>query len=188
LDREVRAAVENLAKTVGRDKGPLGEEIALALGKEPAGFRRPLPKEELHGGNPAAGRRAFFHTKSAGCYKCHTVNGRGGRVGPDLSTIGRSHSREKLIDSIVEPGKEIAPQYMTWAFETAEGKVLSGMIVHENEGKTIIGDADGKLTELKTIDIVSRVAQQKSVMPDKLPEQMTTQEFRDLLAFLESLK
>jgi hypothetical protein len=62
------------------------------------------------------------------------------------------------------------------------------MIVHENEGTTIIGDADGKLTELKTIDIVSRVAQQKSVMPDKLPEQMTTREFRDLIAFLESLK
>jgi hypothetical protein len=62
------------------------------------------------------------------------------------------------------------------------------MIVHENEGKTIVGDAEGKLTELKTIDIVTRVAQQKSVMPDKLPEQMTVQEFRDLLAFLESLK
>ena len=130
----------------------------------------------------------FFHTKSAGCYKCHTVYGRGGRVGPDLSTIGRSHSREKLIESIFEPGREIAPQYVTWAFETAEGKVVTGMIVHENEGKTIVGDADGKLTELKTIDIVSRVAQQKSVMPDKLPEQMTSQEFRDLIAFLESLK
>ncbi len=62
------------------------------------------------------------------------------------------------------------------------------MIVHENEGKTIIGDAEAKLTELKTIDIVSRVAQPKSVMPDKLPEKMTLQEFRDLLAFLESLK
>jgi len=41
---------------------------------------------------------------------------------------------------------------------------------------------------LKTIDIVARAAQQKSIMPDKLPEQMTLQEFRDLIAFLESLR
>jgi putative heme-binding domain-containing protein len=109
-------------------------------------------------------------------------------VGPDLSTIGRSHSREKLIASIFEPGKEIAPQYVTWTFETSDGTVHTGMIVHENEGKTIIGDAEGKTTELKTIDIVTRVAQEKSIMPDKLPEQMTANEFRDLIAFLESLK
>ncbi len=187
-DREVKSAVENLAKTAGREGGPLEEEIALAIGKASGDSRPRLAGQETTGGDPAAGRRVFFHTKSAGCHKCHTVNGRGGRVGPDLSTIGRSHSREKLIESIFEPGREIAPQYVTWAFETAEGKVVTGMIVHENEGKTVIGDAEGKLTELKTIDIVSRVAQQKSVMPDKLPEQMTTQEFRDLIAFLESLK
>jgi putative heme-binding domain-containing protein len=135
-----------------------------------------------------AGRRLFYHANGPGCFKCHTVNGRGGHVGPDLSTIGRSHSREKLFESIVEPGKEIAPQYVTWSFETADGKAHAGMIVHENEGKTIIGDAEGKLTELKTIDIVERSAQQKSVMPDNLLEQMTIQEFRDLIAFLESLK
>jgi putative membrane-bound dehydrogenase-like protein len=187
-ERGVKEAVGNLAQTAGRAGGPLGEEIALALGKASGDSRPRLAGQDLAAGDPAAGRRVFFHTKSAGCYKCHTINGRGGRVGPDLSTIGRSHSREKLVESIFEPGKEIAPQYVTWAFETAEGKVLTGMIVHENEGKTVIGDAEGKLTELKTIDIVSRVAQQKSVMPDKLPEQMTTQEFRDLIAFLESLK
>src|SRR6185437_581366 len=162
-DREVKEAVESLATTAGRDGGPLEEEIALALGKAPGDLRPRLAGQDLAGGGPAVGRRVFFHTKSAGCYKCHTVNGRGGHVGPDLSTIGRSHSREKLIDSIFEPGKEIAPQYVTWAFETAQGKVVTGMIVHENEGKTVIGDAEGKLTELKTIDIVSRVAQQKSV-------------------------
>ncbi len=97
-------------------------------------------------------------------------------------------NRIQLIQSILEPRSEIAPQYVTWTFETADGKTHSGMIVHENEGKTIVGDAEGKLTALKTIDIMARAAQQKSVMPEKLAEQMTLQEFRDLLAFLESLK
>ena len=116
------------------------------------------------------------------------MNGRGGRVGPDLSRIGVSKNRNQLIQSIIEPGSEIAPQYVTWAFETTDGKVLTGMIVHENEGKTIIGDVEGKITELKTIDIVQRVPQAKSIMPEKLTDLMTLQEFRDLVAFLESLK
>ncbi len=186
-DPAVREAIETIQKTADGGRGPMKEEFARALG-QPAGARPKPAAGDLEAGDPTAGRRIFFHTNSAGCFKCHTVNGRGGKVGPDLSTIGRSHSREKLIDSIFEPGKEIAPQYVTWAFETTDGKVLTGMIVHENEGKTIVGDAEGKLTELKTSDIVSRAAQQKSVMPDKLPEQLTTQEFRDLIAFLESLK
>jgi putative heme-binding domain-containing protein len=138
--------------------------------------------------DPDSGRRLFYHSNGPGCYKCHTVNGRGGRIGPDLSRIVDSMNRIQLIQSILEPSSEIAPQYVTWTFELANGKVHTGMIVHENEGKTVVGDAEGKLTELKTIDIVARVAQQKSLMPDKLPEQITLQEFRDLIAFLESLK
>ena len=60
------------------------------------------------------------------------------------------------------------------------------MIVHENEGQTIVGDAEGKLTEFKTIDIESRTPQKISVMPDKLAERMTLQELRDVIAFLET--
>jgi putative membrane-bound dehydrogenase-like protein len=194
-DPEVREAVEKLGKSPAGAERALADDVGFALKGAPAGTnsirigaRRPLAGENLGGGDAAVGRRVFFHANGAGCFKCHTVDGRGGRVGPDLSTIGRSHNREKLLASIVDPGKEIAPQYVAWAFETTDGKVLTGMIVHENEGKTIIGDAEGKLTELKTIDIVQRVPQAKSVMPEKLPDLMTLQEFRDLLAFLESLK
>src|SRR5207248_690740 len=101
-----------------------------------------------------AGRRLFFHPNGPGCSKCHTVNGRGGRVGPDLSRIVESMNRIQLIQSILEPSAEIAPQFVSWAFETVDGKLHTGMLVHENEGKTVIGDAEGKTTELKTIDIV----------------------------------
>jgi putative heme-binding domain-containing protein len=170
-------------------------KISLPRGIVAMQSKRPANKTEwlaqLNRGrdaDPEAGRRLFYHAHGPGCSKCHSVNGRGGRVGPDLSRIVESMNRIQLIQSILEPGSEIAPQYVAWAFETIDGKVLTGMIVHENEGKTIIGDAEGKLTELKTIDIVQRVPQAKSIMPEKLPDLMTLQEFRDLVAFLESLK
>lgn len=165
----------------------LPESAVAALSPRPASKAQWLAQlAEGLGGDAVEGRRVFFHPNGPGCHRCHVLDGRGGRVGPDLTRIGRLLNRVQLIQSILEPGAEIAPQYVNWSFETRQGKTLSGMIVHENEGKTIVGDADGRLTELATIDIVERLPQKTSVMPDNLSERMTLREFRDLLAFLAS--
>ncbi|MBI3865199.1 MAG: HEAT repeat domain-containing protein, partial [Planctomycetia bacterium] len=205
--RDALAALAGSIKPTGGAASDAEHELAdqIALAGDPQAAlpgavsalrsKRPASKADwlaqLNRGRDAdaeAGRRLFYHANGPGCYKCHTVNGRGGRVGPDLSRIVESMNRIQLIQSILDPSSEIAPQFVAWAFETTDGKVHTGMIVHENEGKTIVGDAEGKLTELKTIDIVQRVPQAKSVMPDKLTDLMTLQEFRDLIAYLESLK
>jgi putative heme-binding domain-containing protein len=180
---------DQIAMAAGQQQGALPETVAALRSPRPTSKAEWLAQlNRGRAADPEAGRRLFYHASGPGCYKCHTVNGRGGKVGPDLSRIVESMNRIQLIQSILEPSGEIAPQFVAWSFETTDGKVLTGMIVHENEGKTIIGDAEGKLTEVKTIDIVQRVPQTKSVMPDKLADLMTLQEFRDLLAFLESLK
>jgi putative heme-binding domain-containing protein len=139
-----------------------------------------------HTGNADAGRIVFFHPQGPGCSRCHTVEGRGGKVGPDLSQIGRTMSHERLVESILDPGREVAPQFTNWQMVTADGRVHTGMIVHENEGLTVLGDQEGKTDELKTIDIIERRPQRISVMPEKLVDRMTVQEFRDLMAFLKS--
>jgi putative heme-binding domain-containing protein len=130
----------------------------------------------------------FHRPDGPGCSRCHTVNGRGGKVGPDLSKIGASFMREKLIDSILEPSKEVSPQFTNWQVIHVDGRVFTGMIVHENEGKTILGDNEGKMIELKTAEIEERRPVKTSVMPEKLTDRMTVQEWRDLLAYLQSLK
>jgi putative heme-binding domain-containing protein len=140
------------------------------------------------GGAVQRGRIAFFHPNAAGCSKCHTVQGRGGKIGPDLSRIGGTFTREKLIDSILEPSREISPQFTNWSMISTDGKVYAGMIVDENEGKTVLGQSDGQTITLKTADVEERTPQTASVMPEKLEERLTVQEFRDLLAFLQSLK
>jgi len=192
-DEEAKKLLHVFSKGKGGVR-ELKSEVAFAL--DPSGGSRP-PLAEVRaavleptrdGDDPLAGRRGFYHANGAGCFKCHTVDGRGGKVGPDLSTIGRALSREKLLDSILDPSKEVAPQFVSWAMETADGKVHTGMLVHENEGKTVLGDPEGKLTELPTAAIVQRTAQKTSVMPEKLSDRMTVQEFRDLLAFLEGLR
>src|SRR5690606_151275 len=97
------------------------------------------------GGDPQAGRRVFFHPRGAGCWKCHTVQGRGGAIGPELSMIARTMNREKLARSILEPSKEIAPQFTSWTFVMTSGQVHQGLLLADTrDDKQRIGTVDGR--------------------------------------------
>jgi putative membrane-bound dehydrogenase-like protein len=149
--------------------------------KSTAGWARYLAK----GGDPAAGERVFFHPNGPGCSRCHQIDGSGTTVGPDLSTIGRSLSRERLIESILVPSKEIAPRYVSWRIVTQDGKVRVGVVVDEGPHSTLtLVDADGKPHAIKRQQIEDRSVLPTSIMPDNLHEQMTAREFRDLIAYL----
>jgi putative heme-binding domain-containing protein len=138
-------------------------------------------------GDAAAGERIFFHGKSAGCSKCHQVDGRGGKIGPDLTVGARALDRRRLIESILSPSKEIAPQFTVWSLVTESGTAHNGVLLGENakDFTQTFGDTNGKTFTLKIADIESRTPQTTSIMPAGLEKLMTTQEFRDLLAFLQ---
>jgi putative membrane-bound dehydrogenase-like protein len=175
--------------------------LALKATKTPAVEKRwkslttaadPRPKNEaewrkfLEGrGDAAAGERVFFHANGPRCYSCHRVDGRGEKVGPELTTIGRALNHDRLIESILTPSKEIAPMFVTWSILTRDGKLHTGVIVDEGFDSTItLADAQGKREVLKRQDIEERTALPTSLMPDNLAEQMTPREFLDLLAYL----
>jgi putative membrane-bound dehydrogenase-like protein len=136
-------------------------------------------------GDPAAGERIFFHPRAAGCYRCHEMHGRGGQIGPDLTTAVRSLGKRKLVESIVDPSKEIAPRFVPWTIEMKDGRVMTGLLVTEGPGDLeTYADNTGKLFTLKPDDIAARHPLAKSIMPEGLADALTPQEFRDLLAFL----
>lgn len=138
--------------------------------------------------DPLAGRRVFFAHQGPLCARCHTVHGRGGKIGPDLSVIARTLNRQKLIESILEPSREISPYFLTWVITTKQGKVHTGMIVTENNvGDIELGDQQGQIIRLQRQEIEERVPSPLSVMPQGLHQRMTRQEFADLLAYLETL-
>lgn len=136
-----------------------------------------------------AGRRAFFRGNGAGCFKCHTIGGRGGQVGPDLTVIARTMDRKKLVESILEPSREISPQYTTWTIETKSGKSLSGLLLGEEvNGDLRLGNNQGEIFFVPFADIETRVPSKVSIMPEKLHETMSVTELSDLVSFLETLK
>ena len=140
------------------------------------------------GGSPEAGRRLFFHSAGPQCARCHMVNGRGRRVGTDLSLIARSRNRRGLLESILLPSREVAPQFTSWTLVTVDGRVLEGVIVYENRDRLTIEDSAGKQTNLANTEVELRRPRRTSLMPEKLIDRLAISELRDLLAFLETLK
>jgi putative membrane-bound dehydrogenase-like protein len=161
-----------------RAKGEVNAEVK----RTPEEWRTLLTSEN---GDALAGERVFFQPKGPGCYKCHRIDGRGANVGPDLSSVGKALSRDKLIESILEPSKEIAPAYTSWRIVTRDGKDRVGMIVAETfDSFVAVADSQGKIERIPRAEIEERTAVPKSIMPDELANQMTRREFLDLLAYL----
>ncbi len=76
-----------------------------------------------------AGRR-IFHSASIGqCANCHRHSGRGNVVGPDLSLVARQGDRASLLKSILEPNRDVAPQYFATALELEDGNVFTGILL-----------------------------------------------------------
>lgn len=137
-------------------------------------------------GDAAAGRRLFFSGVGARCGVCHQHNGHGGRVGPDLTHIGRSSTRDRIIASILQPSQEIAPHYQPWLATTDDGKTHLGLRVVEggnNDTETYI-DSAGQQFSLKCESVESREVATKSIMPDGLESAVSIEDLRDLVTFL----
>ncbi len=137
-------------------------------------------------GNAPAGRRLFFSAKGARCAVCHQFAGRGGKIGPELTRISDSNSREQIIASILQPSSEMAPHYQPWLLQTTAGKSLVGLRLHKagDGGEEIFADAEGKQFELPSDEIELRQASETSIMPSGLEKTVSIDQLRDLVEFL----
>jgi putative heme-binding domain-containing protein len=140
-------------------------------------------QSKLASADADAGRRIFFNSRFGQCAKCHQVDGRGGNVGPDLSNISNM-ALGRLLESIVEPSKEIAPRHTPILIETYDGKSFSGVLYAERGEEITYADSNGKLIKVRFDDIERSKPQTKSIMPEGLLERMTVDEVADLAKYL----
>jgi putative heme-binding domain-containing protein len=192
-DPAVKTALELAAGGSGPEN--LRAQLALALGTSPPAARPATDaawiETLMDSKAPASaerGRHVFF-SATALCCSCHVAEGRGVIVGPGLGNIARSSNRAKLIQSILEPSREIGPLYGTKAVTMKDGSVVSGVQAIKDGGDNLILLQPGG-TEIPTprIDIVRVEETPVSLMPEGLELSLTVQDFRDLLAYLETLK
>ena len=131
--------------------------------------------------NIARGQEAFMRA----CSACHTHQGVGGKVGPDLSGI-RNQPADAILLHILVPNYEVAPNYQTLSVATQDGRSISGWLSTESESSLTLRTAAGTEETIARSQITSLVASGLSLMPDGLEQTMPKEDVANLVAFLKS--
>ena len=142
--------------------------------------------EALTGGDRRKGYRYFNNNSSGQCVRCHAIGGNGGDLGPELGSIGKTLSREQILESLVDPSARLSPGYGSVFLTLKDGQEVSGILAEEREDELIITTSDAEPLEIP----ISRIAKREN-MPSGMPPMamlMSKREMRDLVEFLANLR
>ena len=142
--------------------------------------------------DPKEGELIFFDdTRDVTCSKCHVINGKGAKVGPDLTGIGAVQTPQYLIESVLKPSSVIVKGFETMYLMTNDGMAYNGLLVSQDEEEVVLMvDEDGVMEEYVFYpdEIAQMQKQDVSIMPGNLSEMLTTKEFYGIISFLLSQK
>jgi putative heme-binding domain-containing protein len=154
-----------------------------------AGIRMDLARfARQHLGDPIRGRVLFMDRKGLGCVECHRARAEGGDVGPDLSDVGAKYDRAQLIESVLEPARQIVEGYRPTIIATFDGRITSGLVKSESSERLELVNAERQRISVRKNDIEVRKVGETSLMPDNLADTLAPESFADLIAFLASLR
>lgn len=146
----------------------------------------PVVEAGLQGRDFEHGRQMF---STAACFRCHRVQGEGGSVGPDLTSVGGRFNHRDLLESMVEPSRVISDQYAQTQFVLKDGRVITGRVINlaGNELRVLTNMFDpSALAEIQRSEIELMQPANSSMMPDALLDRLTEDEILDLVAYLKS--
>ena len=138
---------------------------------------------EFATGDAGHGREVFFET----CATCHRAEGRGGRLGPDLSRITRTRSRAGLTAAIRDPSASMRVGYRAVTVVTADGREIRGVKKGEDAFSIQMLDTGERLQAFLKADLREVRDETASLMPVFGVEQLSDRELDDLLRFLASV-
>src|SRR5438309_7567440 len=144
-------------------------------------------------GDAAHGKGRFYG--AAACGTCHMVNGKGGRLGPDLSSTGSARSVEYLTESLrspsrrlalglLEPLKDYSQEYETVTVVTSEGTKLQGVVLNEDSFTVQMLDTREQLHSFEKSKLRSYEKTRESLMPAYDVKTLPDKDLKDLIAFL----
>lgn len=170
-DPELRSRAEKVLgseSAAARDRKALIESFRPALGMV---------------GRPEQGKAVFLKT----CATCHRAFGQGTDVGPDLATV-TGRSPEDLLMHILDPNREVAPNYVNYNVAMEDGRVVSGIIASESATALTLKRAEGVTDVIPRSQIETVASTGLSLMPEGLEKGLSAQDFADLIAFLRSIQ
>lgn len=133
-------------------------------------------------GNAERGKALFYG--AANCSKCHMVEGKGGRLGPDLTAVGSSRSVESLVESVRNPSRQLAPGYQTATVVTADGRDARGFIMNEDSFSLQMMDTSERILLLEKDKLHSFKKSSVSLMPPYDATVLSDKDLDDIIAYL----
>ena len=144
-----------------------------------------LVAEVKEKGDPRRGE-AIYRRNDMRCMNCHAIGGAGGKVGPDMVSIGASAQVDYLLQSLVDPNAKIKENFHSLIVEDDRGRVHSGIPIQRNDQRIVLRDANDKEVTIAAENI-DLVREGKSLMPEGLVDPLTRAELVDLTRFLAEL-
>jgi putative heme-binding domain-containing protein len=134
-------------------------------------------------GDVAKGKAAF----KTHCSACHQLDGVGAEVGADLKAI-RDRGMEAVLLNIIDPNREVKPQFLAYTAELKNMRVVTGMITAETANGLTIRRADGMSEPISRADVENLRSLGVSYMPEGIEKMIDVPGMADLLAYLNSIK
>jgi putative membrane-bound dehydrogenase-like protein len=157
----------------------LAGELSPAPGDVVARYRAALSLT----GDLSRGRELFRKN----CSGCHQLEDYGRTLGADLHAIG-DRGAEAVFLNILDPNREVKPNYLVYALSTIDGQVINGMITAETATSLSITQADGGSRTVLRREVEALRNTGRSFMPQGFEKQITVAEMADLLAYLLAKK
>jgi putative membrane-bound dehydrogenase-like protein len=132
--------------------------------------------------------KAIFASNKAACVTCHAMGGGGGRIGPDLTTIGQIRRPHDLLEAIVLPSASFVRSYEPVTIVTDDGRAFSGIIRDETTADIVLQTSATATERIARDTIESLQPGAVSLMPKGFDTLLSPQELADLVAYLASAK
>lgn len=132
-----------------------------------------------------AGAGAVVYQKTS-CAACHSIDGKGGFLGQDLTDVGAKRAVRHLRESVVNPDADIALDYRSVVVTTTTGQGISGIHLNEDEYSIHLRDMSGNLRSFMKAELKDVKLPRKSLMPGYAS--LSTTELENLVAYLSSLR
>jgi putative heme-binding domain-containing protein len=123
------------------------------------------------------------------CSSCHTMQGEGGNIGPDLTQLGNRFTAKDMLEAILDPNKVVSDQYAATVFVMKDGSSIVGRLTNEDDNNYFVSQnpfAPQTVREIPKNDVTSTKLSRVSLMMPGLINSLNNEELKDLLAYLMS--
>jgi putative membrane-bound dehydrogenase-like protein len=121
------------------------------------------------------------------CAACHRLEGVGHEIAPNLAAM-RNRGPDAMLLNVLDPNREVNPQYLNYALVTTDGRILTGMIAAETATSVTLQRPDNATDTVLRIDIDQLRSTGLSLMPEGMEKQIDLQAMADLIEYLRAVE